>query len=74
MISVPPVCTQAFYWNLWRLPPQYVTFDEAEPFPEDCPPPDTDEDGIDSSDDPALYDIPASISRHGSELAAPARP
>ena len=20
--SVPPVCTQAYFWNLWRLPPQ----------------------------------------------------
>merc|ERR1719361_2157702 len=37
LVSVPPLCTQAFYWNLWRLPPQYVDFDEANPFPNDCP-------------------------------------
>merc|ERR1712048_151730 len=29
--------TYAFYWNFWRLPPQYSSFDEANPFPKDCP-------------------------------------
>eukprot|EP00927_Polykrikos_kofoidii_P047009 TRINITY_DN410_c0_g2_i1.p1 TRINITY_DN410_c0_g2~~TRINITY_DN410_c0_g2_i1.p1 ORF type:complete len:354 (+),score=18.05 TRINITY_DN410_c0_g2_i1:60-1064(+) len=31
-VSVPPMCTQAFFWNLWRLPQQYETYDEAHPF------------------------------------------
>lgn len=35
--SLPPMCTQAFFWNLWRLPPQYAEYDEANPFPTDCP-------------------------------------
>lgn len=57
MVSVPPMCTQAFYFNMWRLPPQYVSFDEANPFPRDCPPSD------EPSDDLTLYDdtpLPAS--------------
>jgi hypothetical protein len=56
MVSVPPMCTQAFYWNLFSLPPQYVSLDEAEPFPADCPP-------SDASEDASLFDrddVPAS--------------
>jgi hypothetical protein len=36
-VSVPPMCTQAFFWNLWRLPQQYETYDEAHPFQQACP-------------------------------------
>lgn len=74
MVSVPPVCAQAFYWNTawpvdglaargeaaspWkhRLPPQYSSFDEANPFPSDCPVPDHGPGGMDSAEDPASYD------------------
>ena len=74
MVSVPPMCAQAFYWNMaklarqntnlfvaalprqHRLPPQYSTFDEANPFPSDCPSPDFGPGGMDSAEDPALYD------------------
>merc|ERR1712232_129638 len=27
-VSIPPMCTQAFWFNYWRLPPQYQSFDE----------------------------------------------
>lgn len=54
MVSVPPLCTQAFFVNLWRLPPQYTDFDEANPFPKDCPPADP----SDAAEDPSLYDVP----------------
>merc|ERR1719181_666861 len=61
MVSVPPMCTQAFYMNLFRLPPQYASFDEANPFPKDFPK--TDLTGMDALEDPALYDItPAAAS------------
>mmetsp|Transcript_57224 Transcript_57224/g.177592 ORF Transcript_57224/g.177592 Transcript_57224/m.177592 type:complete len:420 (+) Transcript_57224:78-1337(+) len=56
MVSVPPSCTQAVYWNMFALPPQYVSFDEANPFPRDCPKPDFSPAGMDAFDDPALYD------------------
>merc|ERR1719272_248918 len=56
MVSVPPMCAQAFYWNVHRLPPQYASFDEANPFPSDCPGPDLGPGGMDSAEDPALYD------------------
>jgi len=69
MISVPPSCTQAFFWNLWRLPPQYVTFDEADPFPRDCPHTDLEVDGIDAADDPALYDA-APVGKTTSQVRA----
>merc|ERR1712070_638126 len=36
-VSVPPMCTMAHFWNYWRLPPQYQSYDEANPFPQDCP-------------------------------------
>lgn len=42
-VSVPPVCSQAFFFNLWRLPPQYNSYDEANPFPQDCPGDDEDD-------------------------------
>lgn len=53
MVSVPPLCTQAFFSNLWRLPPQYVSFDEANPFPQECPPPNP---MLDITDDVTLYE------------------
>jgi len=61
LLSVPPMCTQAFFFNLFKLPPQYASFDEANPFPKDCPK--TDLSGMDALEDPALYDevvLPAS--------------
>lgn len=79
MVSVPPMCTQAFYWNLvcffiahirsihhqssenacaqFRLPPQYVSYDEANPYPKDCPNTDLSEFGMDAAEDPALYEV-----------------
>ena len=38
-VSVPPMCTQASFVNMWRLPPQYASYDEAQPFAADCPKP-----------------------------------
>lgn len=52
MVALPPMCTQAFFWNYGLLPPQYVSFNEGNPYPKKCPP----STKIDSSDDPALYD------------------
>merc|ERR1711972_476143 len=37
MVSVPPMCTQAFFWMVSMVPPQYANYDEAHPFPRDCP-------------------------------------
>merc|ERR1719161_1102818 len=54
MVSVPPMCTQAFYWNAMRLPPQYSSYDEANPYPDKCP--ETDWLDLDATEDPALYD------------------
>ena len=55
-VSVPPLCTVAFFWNVWRAPPQYQSFDDANPFPRECPPPDYSDNGLDKPDDPALYE------------------
>ena len=55
MVSVPPMCTQASFANLWRLPPQYANYNEANPFPKDCPQTDM-EFGMDMEDDPNLYE------------------
>ena len=41
MISAPPICTQHFFWNVWLLPPQYSTFDEANEYSNECPTLDT---------------------------------
>merc|ERR1712039_72487 len=59
MVSVPPMCTQAFFWMLWKLPPQYVNFDEANPFPRECPKSDFGD--LDGIEDPALYDANAGL-------------
>lgn len=55
MVSVPPMCTQASFGNLWRVPPQYTDFNEANPYPRECPQTDT-EFGLDAEDDPNLYE------------------
>ena len=38
----------------WRTPAQYVSYDEANPFPRECPKLDTE--GLDAWEDAALYD------------------
>lgn len=62
MVSVPPMCTQAFFWNLFRLPPQYSTFDDANPYPAECPTSDVGVGGMDANENPALYDTSAAPS------------
>ena len=52
------VCSQ------FRLPPQYATFDEANPYPKECPKTDLSDLGLDAAEDPALYE----------EVAAPESP
>ena len=37
MISVPPMCAQAVFWNMWLLPPQYTSFEASAPSPVECP-------------------------------------
>ena len=62
MVSLPPMCTQAFFWMLWKIPPQYVTMDEASPYPKECPK--TDLNDLGGADDPQLYDsVGADIAR-----------
>jgi len=56
MVSVPPMCTQAYFMNLWRAPPQYTEFDESQPYPKDCP-----RDLENPSEDPKLYDSEGSV-------------
>lgn len=69
-VSVPPMCTQAFFWNLWRLPPQYETFDEAHPFQQACP----ESDPIANATDETLaMEEPNSMSASPIEVAASAR-
>ena len=53
LVSVPPLCTQASFNNVWRLPPQHADFNEANPYPRDCPRVDGD---MDADSDPNLYD------------------
>jgi hypothetical protein len=35
--SVPPMCTMAAFWNTALLPPQYSSFEESNPTPQECP-------------------------------------
>merc|ERR1711879_719457 len=53
MVSLPPMCTQSLFWMTWKIPPQYVNMDEANPFPKECPEHDGD---LDGSEDPRLYE------------------
>ena len=36
-ISAPPMCSQATFFNMWRLPPQYTSYEETHPVPLACP-------------------------------------
>jgi hypothetical protein len=56
MISVPPMCTMAFFWNVWLLPPQYTSYSEDAGYPKDCPPLDTGVGGEDMGAEPELFD------------------
>ncbi len=75
MVSVPPMCTQATFWNLvnsslfcdvvavalcllwqFRLPPQYVSFDESHPYPSTCPKAATGQGLVSAAEDPMLYE------------------
>lgn len=54
MVSVPPLCTQAFFWNVQNIPPQYASADDANPYPKDCPEYDAE---LDGAEDPSLYEV-----------------
>ncbi len=69
MISVPPMCTQHFFWNVWLLPPQYSSFSEANGYPKECPTLDTGAGGEDMGEAPGLYD-PAVIAESPISAAA----
>merc|ERR1719240_1201238 len=56
MVSVPPMCSQALYTTTEKAPPQYASFDAANPFPQKCP--QMDYDGLDALEDFKLYDLP----------------
>merc|ERR1712083_942596 len=55
MVAFPPMCTMAFFWNVFTAPPQYGKFEQANPFPAECPQTDL-AFGLDASEDPSLYD------------------
>ena len=52
--SLALICA-ASRWQ-FRLPPQYASFDEANPYPKECPKTDLGDFGMDASEDPALYE------------------
>ena len=33
LVAMPPVCTQAYFWAAWRLPPQFSDFDQVRRLP-----------------------------------------
>merc|ERR1719453_1386099 len=37
MVAPPPTCSMAVWYNFWRLPPQYVSFEDSHPAPIECP-------------------------------------
>ncbi|CAE7445706.1 unnamed protein product, partial [Symbiodinium microadriaticum] len=49
--------------NVWRAPPQYQSFDDANPFPRECPPADYSDNSLDGPEDPRLYDDNAAGTR-----------
>ena len=69
MISVPPMCTQHFFWNVALLPPQYSSFSETNGYPNECPTLDTGAGGEDMGEAPGLYD-PVAIAESPISAAA----
>lgn len=61
-VSVPPMCSVAAYWNLWRAPPQYTTFEDANAPAADCPAPLTSAGGLDAGLDSNLFQGATSVS------------
>jgi len=37
MVSVPPMCAQAFFWMKWKIPPQLAGSDDVHGFEKECP-------------------------------------
>lgn len=46
LVSVPPMCSMGYFWNLWKIPPQYADYEESDPYDVNCP--DTEIGGFDS--------------------------
>jgi hypothetical protein len=53
MVAAPFMCSMAVWWQFWRLPPQLVSFEEANPAPMECPKTDV---GFSADNDYGLYD------------------
>ena len=69
-VSVPPMCSVAAYWNLWRAPPQYTTFEEANAPAAECPAPLTSAGGLDAGMDANLFQgAGASSAAEGAAIA-----
>lgn len=47
-VSVPPMCSVGVYWNLWRAPPQYSSFEDSHAPAAECPAPLTSAGGLDA--------------------------
>ena len=57
--------------NMWRLPPQYVSYDEAQPFAADCPKPvGTDDASLTLYDVHALPASPIELAAKGGGVVA----
>eukprot|EP00933_Yihiella_yeosuensis_P043514 TRINITY_DN38342_c0_g1_i1.p1 TRINITY_DN38342_c0_g1~~TRINITY_DN38342_c0_g1_i1.p1 ORF type:complete len:211 (+),score=27.85 TRINITY_DN38342_c0_g1_i1:85-633(+) len=68
-ISAPPMCTQASFHNVFRAPPQYVSFDEAHPYPRACPRGVPSDAAEAAESDFALYEVPDKDESSPSELS-----
>ena len=56
-VAVPPQCTMAAYWNLWRAPPQYVSFEDSHGAPAEGPSTlDTGAAGLDAGSEADLFE------------------
>lgn len=58
MVQAPPMCSMAVWWQFWRLPPQLVSFEEANPSPMECPKTDV---GFSADSDYGLYDSASAL-------------
>merc|ERR1719399_2185914 len=53
MVAPPPTCSMAMWFNFWRLPPQYSSYEDSHPAPVECPKTDV---GFSAEGDYSLYD------------------
>ncbi|KAH0472056.1 MAG: uncharacterized protein KVP18_005050 [Porospora cf. gigantea A] len=70
-LSLPPFCSFSFFIHLPKIPPQYMRFEDAFPYPPECPEPDEQMDALPVPPPPDTDPFKEKLDEHEKEQPVP---